>query len=702
MSLPAARPRLAIVGGGGAMGRCFARLLSGAAREVYLLDFFAADTRPASLSLALAELRAAGERCGLNGWLAGAVSSDSPTAEVVRWRPTTGDVRGERALARLDRRSTPRSGELAEPIEASSVAALLDGFAGDDAPGYTIYAGPPGDAPLLLPRADVILLAVGFENDAAFGEIVRSYAPWFRPGSLVVDLGSTKTQPMATLCREIDRSVGVLGAHPLFSPTVTELAGLIVAVVDPDDGRSPSPWREWFLGQLAGLRMIVTPTTAGEHDDAMAFVQALTHFALLAYAYTFVRLDCDPIDLLALRTPVFEPLLYLAARVAYLARATPETYRSIQAFSTRPDARHAFIEAAREVLAAIEQTVSEARPPAEADGADPLTALFRRYGAPWAPDGRDRRERQRREHLLEMGAHLVDDLNRVRQEVVAAVGQVRAVEERRPGQAPRVVVGLVHLDLLAPGKSDVTSRIRLRRLNLPLGSVQGEGRDPSASGDDASLDQVVPLARARLLSDAELIEWLDRTGQLVEKRTFPLVVPRWFDGPILQRLLRGFPAVSGSCIWRVDLEPITGEAAPEGQQVAWVTLSIVVHPAELVAARTTIQRASDTAYRERLQRLDAELAAVRRRIEEATDAADRLALAREKDRLKHERKAQIDRRTAEVDREVRRAARARVQEICERAIAWLLERGCSRGARSRPPEEGNRGGERFGQPEEAQ
>src|SRR5579884_3078193 len=97
--------------------------------------------------------------------------------------------------------------------------------------GCTIFAVLPSDADALLPRADVTLLAIGTEGKSSYEQAVQFYAPKIRPESLVVDLGSTKTKPLETLCRVLDRRVGILGAHPLFGPTVTDLTGLIVAVV---------------------------------------------------------------------------------------------------------------------------------------------------------------------------------------------------------------------------------------------------------------------------------------------------------------------------------------------------------------------------------------------------------------------------------------------------------------------------------------
>ncbi|HEX5417493.1 MAG TPA: prephenate dehydrogenase/arogenate dehydrogenase family protein [Chloroflexota bacterium] len=718
-----ARPRVAIIGGGGAMGRLFARLFAPAVGEVYLLDFFGRGSRPASLAKTLDEVRLSAER---RGWTASPILAVSQDGD---GRRVGGEVSGERGLAVLfpplpggegggegvrrgcltlspplhldggegeerptvggaDPRVLPSpsqwrgaGGEAAQekrphPDSRSalvSLGAVLDEQARANLGATVVYAGGPEDSAALLPRADVVLLALGFENADAYAATLEPYLVHLSPGCLLVDLGSTKTGPMAVLERLVSPAVGLLGAHPLFGPTVSDLTGMIVAAVDPSGGRPASPWREWFLGQLAEARMIVTPTDAAEHDDAMAFVQALTHFALLSLANTFVRLDRDPADLLALRTPVFEPLLYLAARVAHLARSTPETYRAIQTFSTRPDAREAFLESAREILSAIEHAD---------EVPDPLVALFQRYGGPWAPEGRERRERQVREHFLEMGVRLVDGLNQLRQEVVAAVGEVRAVEERRAGQAPRVVVGVVALDLLAPGKRDVASRIRLRRLNLPLGSIQGAPLGDEASGEEGQ-EIHIPLSRARLLSDDELIGWLFQSGQLVEWQTLRLRMPVWFDHETLLRLLRGMndgTRDQGSRIWdlRVDGQEETADAL--GTHLVDLKLAIVLHPAELVAARQAALREEEGEFRSRLDDLEQRLTAIYR-AEAALAAADeRVAAqrrAREKDGLKKERKAMVDARTARVDRAVRRAARARVQGITATVAAWLSARGCA-------------------------
>jgi prephenate dehydrogenase len=680
MPVNPARPRVAIVGGGGAMGRLLARLFRPATRELYLVDYFGSGIRPANLGLAIDELRSADPGAGWEtaGIVKARVGEDSAHPDIDQaWQLTAFDPRGQRALAVSPPDDVVRPhADLLSP-GVGTLGELLERRPLDRDGRTLVVACQPSDASELIPRADVVVLALGFESRSGFVEAVQPYARWIKPGGLVVDLGSTKTQPLAVLTDVLPPGVDVLGAHPLFGPSVADLTGLTVALAEPMVRRSGSPWRGWLLDQLARHRILVTRTTAVEHDDAMGFVQALAHVALLAFAYTFVRLDRDPADLLPFRTPIFEPLLYLAARVAYLASSSPDTYRSIQAFSTRPDARQAFLESAREMIAAID-ALPNADDASRPRDRDPLSELFRRYGAPWSPDGRERRDRQRHEQLVDMGGRLVDGLNRVRQEVVASVGQVRAIEERRAGQSPRVVVGVVDVDLRDPRKHDVGSQIRLRPLNLALGSVKGEGIATGAAGETGH-DQIIPVARARLLGDAEMYEWLYATHQLVEKRSFTLMIPSWFDRDVLYKLLRGMtPDARIGQMWDVDLEAQRGEGVSPAFALATVTLAIVLHPAGIVAIR---QRALDEIQGRsghELATIEGALDDLRDRLERVTDVDELALLDRQKDTLKHRRKALIDRRTGEVDRTVRRETRARVNEIADVAVTYLLAHGCSR------------------------
>ncbi len=657
------------------MGRLFTRLLCGVVEEILLFDYFDDDNRTATVAKVLTELRSTVEK---QAW-------SQTILQVIHLPPHNGWTVEPAAPGLIQRRAIIRLAPAAHPAGQDKddgfpswfpdLSSLLERYSTHHS--TMIFAGLPEDADELLPRADVILLALSTPRHISLAEALQPYLSRFSPGSLVIDLGSTQHASLDLLARLVDRTVGLLGAHPLFGPAVSDLAGLIVAIIDAPDCRARSRWQDWFLDQLARLRLIVTPTTLGEHDDAMAFVQSLTHFALLSFAYTFVLLDRDPLDLLAFRTPVFEPLLYLAARVAYLARSSPDTYRSIQIHTTRPEVRAAFLEAAHRLLAAIEESAARSQAPAADPADDPLVRLFQEFGSPWSPDDRDRRERQKREHFLEMGARLVDDLNRLRQELVAAAGEVRAIEETRLGQPPRVLIGIVDLDLAAPDRQDIASRIRLRPINLLLGSTRGGEDGP----DTEARDYVIPLARARILDDDELFDWLLDHGELVERRSCPLLIPEWFDCEILTSLLKGFVDAKGpgrSRVWRVDLDPIAIPGPPvPGCRAALVTLVIVLHPAEIVRMRQEMRQDGLERFTSELHALDVELERIRERLALAASGPERDDLRRQQDVVKHRRKALIDQRTATLDRQVRRATRARVHAIYQAAVEWLLNHGCT-------------------------
>jgi len=268
--------------------------------------------------------------------------------------------------------------------------------------------------------------------------------------------------------------------------------------------------------------------------------------------------------------------------------------------------------------------------------------------------------------------------------VVSSAGRVRAVEEKRSGQPSRIVVGIVDLDLLDPGRQDIASRIRLRPVNLLLGSPRrGDDGEP-----DGTRDIVIPLARARVLDDAELFDWLLENGDLVESRSCEMFVPQWFDGEILRRLLKGFPndaSRDASKVWDVRLDPIAKgpetPPVPTGQQLARVAFSIVLHPAELVAMRHEAQQNGAADYDDRLRELDDAIQAIYRT---TADGSEKSRLASTKDDLKRQRKKLIDQRTTTVDREVRRLTRVRVHQIYQDAVNWLYRRGCS-AARSGDP-----------------
>ncbi len=108
----------------------------------------------------------------------------------------------------------------------------------------------------------------------ALAEVVRAASPHLRPGALVLDVGSVKVGPAATMLAGLPPHVDIVATHPLFGPQSAAggLTGLKIAVcpVRGDRGACVAA----FLETL-GLQVFVT--TPEEHDREAALAQGLTH-----------------------------------------------------------------------------------------------------------------------------------------------------------------------------------------------------------------------------------------------------------------------------------------------------------------------------------------------------------------------------------------------------------------------------------------
>ena len=90
-------------------------------------------------------------------------------------------------------------------------------------------------------RQDIVLLAMPVR---ALAQVAADIAPLVRPGTLVIDVCSIKTRPMAILCDTLPDHVDIVGTHPLFGPQSGRdgIAGLRIAVC-PGRGHPRGPGR---------------------------------------------------------------------------------------------------------------------------------------------------------------------------------------------------------------------------------------------------------------------------------------------------------------------------------------------------------------------------------------------------------------------------------------------------------------------------
>ncbi len=122
-------------------------------------------------------------------------------------------------------------------------------------------------------NSDIIVLAVPF---ADMIPLVKDIGRQIRSGTLVVDVCSVKTLPLAVMKNHLPSGIPILGTHPLFGPQSAKngLRGHRIAVC-PTKSRSPKVRYLFQVFDKLGLKVIrVTPE---KHDREMTR-QALFHF----------------------------------------------------------------------------------------------------------------------------------------------------------------------------------------------------------------------------------------------------------------------------------------------------------------------------------------------------------------------------------------------------------------------------------------
>jgi chorismate mutase/prephenate dehydrogenase len=103
----------------------------------------------------------------------------------------------------------------------------------------------------------------------------------------------------------------VIGLHPMFGPTTGTLDKQVV-VATP--GREPEACH-WLLDQLASWGAVIVTANAAEHDEAMAVVQALRHFATFAFGQFLHRRRIDLARTLEFSSPIYRLELGMVGRL---------------------------------------------------------------------------------------------------------------------------------------------------------------------------------------------------------------------------------------------------------------------------------------------------------------------------------------------------------------------------------------------------
>jgi prephenate dehydratase/prephenate dehydrogenase len=127
-------------------------------------------------------------------------------------------------------------------------------------------------------RSDAVIFNVPISHTV---ELIHKLGRYFRPGQLMVDNTSIKTQPVAAMLETAPEGVEVLGMHTVFGPTIAELRRQnVVFTTTPKSGEVAQEFESIFYKYGA----TITHTTPEYHDRQMAFHQNLEHFTKIVLA----------------------------------------------------------------------------------------------------------------------------------------------------------------------------------------------------------------------------------------------------------------------------------------------------------------------------------------------------------------------------------------------------------------------------------
>jgi prephenate dehydrogenase len=127
-------------------------------------------------------------------------------------------------------------------------------------------------------QSDAVIFNVPISHTV---ELIHKLGLYFRPGQLMVDNTSIKTQPVTAMLEVAPEGVEVLGMHTVFGPAVTELRRQnVVFTTTPRSGELAQE----FEGIFYKYGATITHTTPEYHDRQMAFHQNLEHFTKVVLA----------------------------------------------------------------------------------------------------------------------------------------------------------------------------------------------------------------------------------------------------------------------------------------------------------------------------------------------------------------------------------------------------------------------------------
>jgi prephenate dehydrogenase len=169
--------------------------------------------------------------------------------------------------------------------------------------------------------SDAVIINVPISHTV---DLIHKVGHFFRPGQLMVDNTSIKTQPVAAMLEVAPEGVEVLGMHTVFGPTIGELRRQnVVFTTTPRSGELAQE----FEGIFYKYGATITHTTPEYHDRQMAFHQNLEHFTKVVLAEVLRAQFGKPEVMATYSSPNSRLSLITMGRVL---KGDPQLYAEIQ------------------------------------------------------------------------------------------------------------------------------------------------------------------------------------------------------------------------------------------------------------------------------------------------------------------------------------------------------------------------------------
>jgi len=139
--------------------------------------------------------------------------------------------------------------------------------------------------------------------------VIRRIAPYLPPECLLTDLTSIKGPSMKAMLES--HKGPVVGLHPLFGPTTSSLDKQIIVLAP---GRNADACK-WLNDQLSAWGAVVVQADAADHDETMAIVQALRHFATFVFGRFLFKRKVNLFRTLEFSSPIYRLELGMVGRL---------------------------------------------------------------------------------------------------------------------------------------------------------------------------------------------------------------------------------------------------------------------------------------------------------------------------------------------------------------------------------------------------